>query len=466
MNVLLRRLALFFAITLVAAVGLATLAARLPDADLAPLQAASVRAQDFNGQVDTSFDAIKRRVTELRGLTPRQDVPEVALTPQQYRERMEADMADADSQKSIEDSRQLMVALGLLDPGVDLYQMELDFRTGIVLGEYDPETKQLYVITGTDLTRPMERVTLAHEFTHALQDQYYDIQRLLPKDSDNSDRDLAVSSLLESDALMSEQLYEIHALSRAERQEKLREEQAMSGQVNMDRVPLVLLEETYFPYVVGPEFLAAVIGRDTLRQAVDSGVGYGPAVNRIFDNPPKSSAQIIHPEKYLNNVVPVEVRFPDLAAALGPGWEERRKDLLGEIDHRILIQQYVNRELGDRAADGWAGDAFSLLRNGDQTAVVVSTRWETPNDASEWFDAYTRAMTARYRQNLQGVDQRANRVLWRTADSQQLLTMDGTSTTMIVAPTLDQVSRLEQALNAGAATPARRLLPPAISLIP
>ena len=465
MNLLPRRLALFFAILLVAAGGVATAAARLPIGDLAPLQAATARAQGFSGQSDTSFDAIKRRVTELRGLTPRQDVPQVALTPQEYRERMIADMADQDSQKSIEDSRQLMVVLGLLQPDIDLYQLELDFRTGIVLGEYDPETKQLYVITGMDLTRPLERVTLAHEFTHALQDQYYDIRALLPKDSDNSDRDLAVSSLLEGDALISEQLYEIHALTRTERQEKRRQEQSMSGQLNMDRVPLVLMEETYFPYVYGPDFIAAVIGRDALRQAVDSGSGYGPAVNRIFENPPKSSAQVIHPEKYLNNVRPVDVSFPDLAAALGPGWEQRRKDLLGEIDHRILIQQFVNRELGDRAADGWAGDAFALLRNGDQTAVVVRTVWDTPNDASEWFDAYTQAMTARYRQTVQGVDQRANRVLWRTSEGQQLLTMDGTTTTFVIAPTADALSRLEQALGAGVAPAVRRLLP-AAGLIP
>ncbi len=465
MNVFPRRVALSLVLVLVAGLSLVAAAARLPLGGLTPLPTGQASAQEFTNPAELSFDAIKSRVTQLRGLAPKQDVPEVALTQQEYRDRMIADMADEDSQKSIEDSRQLMVALGLLQPDIDLYQMELDFRTGIVLGEYDPETKELYVITGTDLTRPLERVTLAHEFTHALQDQYYDIRALLPKDSDNSDRDLAVSSLLEGDALISEQLYENHVLTRAERQEKRRQEQSMSGQLNLDRVPLVILEETYFPYVYGPEFIATVIGRSNYRQMMDSGTGYGAAVERIFQDPPKSSAQIIHPDKYLNNVQPVAVSFPDLAAALGPGWEQRRKDLLGEIDHRILIQQFVNRDLGERAADGWAGDAFALLRNGNQTAVVVRSVWDTPNEASEWFDAYTRAMTARYRQNLQGVDQRANRVLWRTSEGQQLLTQDGTTTTFIIAPTADALSRLEQALGSGAPAALRRLVP-AVSLVP
>src|SRR5205814_1027624 len=119
MNVLLRRLALFVALLLVVAAGVAAVATRLPADDLAPLQAASASAQGFSGPADTSFDAITRRMTQLRGLTPRRDVPQVALTPQQYRDRMIADMAEEDSLKSIDDSRQLMVALGLLAPDVD-----------------------------------------------------------------------------------------------------------------------------------------------------------------------------------------------------------------------------------------------------------------------------------------------------------------------------------------------------------
>src|SRR5207253_9797497 len=98
-------------------------------------------------------------------------VPRPALTPDQFRARMVGELDEPDSRESVEKTRRLLVALGLLGPTADLYALELEFRTGVVLGQYDPETKQLYVISGNEAPGQLERVTLAHEFTHALQDQ-------------------------------------------------------------------------------------------------------------------------------------------------------------------------------------------------------------------------------------------------------------------------------------------------------
>jgi len=394
-----------------------------------------------------AFDSITQRVTQLRGLPLLHEVPRVVLTPEQYRQRLLDELNDPDTRQEIESSRRLMVALGLLSPDVDLYQLEVEFRTGVVLGQYDPDTKELYVITGHDPLAPMERVTFAHEMTHALQDQHYDIRTLMPKHSDNSDRDLAVSALLEGDALIMEEIFQRQAMTRAEREEKQRQERSLSSGLNLDQLPLVVVEETYFPYVAGPRFIVNVVGQDAIREALDTGNGYGARMDPLFRNPPRSSAQILHPEKYLQGVEPIPVRFPDLAAALGEGWQQVRKDVLGEIDHRILIQQYSNRETGERAAQGWAGDAFALLSNGPDVAVVVRSHWDTPADASKWLAAYTQLMRARYGTRLEVVDQREDRVAWRTPDGAQVLRLTGTITDLAIAPSLPQAVALEQALS-------------------
>ena len=467
MNTLLARLAVAALVVLVSTVVVAAGARALP-ADLLGsdlVRAASVGGQGRSAEAAVNFQEIARRTAELRGLTPRDEVQRTVLSPEDFRSRLVDELNKPETVESIENSRKLMIALGLLERSVDLYALELDFRSGVVLGQYDPEAKQLFVISGNEGMGQLERVTLAHEYTHALQDQHYDIRKLMPKDSDNSDRDLAVSALLEGDALILEEMFQTHVMTRAERDEKRRQERTLSSGVSFDRLPLVIIEETYFPYTEGPDFIIAVLGVDAVRNTVQAGTGYGQLVNRLFENPPTSSAQIIHPEKYMAGVQPSEVRFPDLAAALGEGWKQLRKDLLGEIDHRILIQQFASRELGNRAAAGWAGDAFALLGKGDETAVVVTSRWDSAAEAQEWFDAYGQAVQARYGPRLQVADQRSNRVAWRTPDGMHALSISGTSTHILIAATQEQIASLEQALGV-VAVPAVRRLAPSVTPLP
>jgi len=406
-----------------------------------------------------AYPAITRRAAEIRGLAPRWDVPRVMQTPAEFRARTIEDLNRPDSLEEIENSRKLLVALGLLGPDLDLYALELQFRTGVVLGQYDPDTRQLYVITDAATPGPMERITLAHEYTHALQDQHYDIRSLMPKNSDNSDRDLAASALMEGDAVLMEELFQTLVFTPQERAEKRRTEQALGSGLDLDRIPLVIREETYFPYVEGPRFIFSVAGPDAIRGVLQTGTGYGPLVNRIFENPPRSSAQVIHPEKYLAGANPVDVQFPDLAAALGDGWKQLRKDLLGEIDHRIIVQQFVNRERGEQVSAGWAGDAFALLGKGDEAAVVISSRWDSPGAANDWYSAYTQVVEARYGGRQQVAEQDANRVVWRTPDGMQALRRSGTSTTILIAQTPDEIARLDSALAAGTPAPARLAVP-------
>src|SRR5262249_28705527 len=196
-------------------------------------------------------------------------------------------------------------------------------------------------------------------------------------------------------------------------------------------------------------------GRAAGREGTQAGKGYGAWVTRRSEDPPQSTAQILHPEKYQAGIAPVAVTLPDLAAALGAGWQELEQDVLGEIDHRILIQQFLSRERGENAAAGWAGDRYALLGNGDQTPVVVSSRWETAAAAQEWAAAYGDAVKARYRGGLRVVDQRADGTTWQAQDGAQAIDVVGTSTYITIAPTVDQVARLQRALRGAAPVAAR-----------
>ena len=207
-----------------------------------------------------------------------------------------------------------------------------------------------------------------------------------------------------------------------------RQERTTSGGPDVDSMPLVLREESYFPYIAGPAFIVELLGEEAVREAAQRGTGYGAHVSPLFQNPPTSTAQVLHPEKYRRAFEPVEITLPDLAAALGNGWEALDQDVLGEIDHRILIAQYLDRDTAEQAADGWAGDRFASLGRGDQTAVAVSTRWDTLADVQEWLAAYSEALQARYGASLRVLRDAPDRIAWEAPDGVQILRADATST--------------------------------------
>src|SRR5581483_6783123 len=140
---------------------------------------------------------------------------------------------------------------------------------------------------------------------------------------------------------------------------------------------------------------------------------------------------------------PVAVPLGDRAAALGEGWRESRRGVLGELDHRLVLQQYVEPAVAARAADGWAGNSYALFEDarGD-VAVLMRTRWDSAAEAAEWQDTYTVAAQRRYSGALVPLAAPASQRLWRTPDGALLLSGDGAETVLAVAPTPEQAIRL------------------------
>src|SRR5205807_2108958 len=242
-----------------------------------------------------SWEGVLSRTAELRGLSPRAEVPRTLLSREQLQQRVVDQLARELVAERLSSNSKLLMALGLLDRGADLRGLLLQFRGGLVLGQYDPETKQLYVVTGASTLGPLERVTAAHEYTHALQDQYFDLLRLRPRNTPDADRSLAVASLVEADASFVGERYANVVLSPAEREERRRQVRELYREVDLGRIPLVVREQSYFPYTEGLRFLRRVLGDDAMR---GEGEGYGPAIDRLFADPPQSTAQVLHPERY------------------------------------------------------------------------------------------------------------------------------------------------------------------------
>jgi hypothetical protein len=413
----------------------------------------AMRSLQIGSSPPTTWEGVLEATAELRGHAPRSEVRRLLLSREQLQARVVEQLARDPAPQRLAASAKLFTALGLLDRGADLRGLVLQFRGNLVLGQYDPESKQLYVVTGASNLGPLERVTAAHEYTHTLQDQYFDLQRLRPRNAPDADRSLAMASLVEADASIVGERYANVVLSASEREERRRQVRELYREVDLDRIPLVVREQSYFPYTEGVRFLRRVLGEEAIR---GEGEGYGPAVDRLFADPPQSTAQILHPERYLRHQAPVDVNLGDRAAALGAGWRESRRGVMGELDHRLILQQYLEAAVAARAAEGWAGGSYALYEtDAGEVAVLVRTRWDNPTEAAEWQDAYAQAAQRRYGDALAPLPAANGQHLWRTPDGTLLLSGDGAETVLAVAPSVAQATQL-------AAAPA----PPPVGLGP
>jgi hypothetical protein len=402
--------------------------------------AAAMRSLQAGRAEPTTWEGVLAATAELRGHAPRAEIRRTLLSREQLQARVVEQLGRDPAPQRLAASATLFTALGLLDRGADLRGLVLQFRGNLVLGQYDPESKQLYVVTGASNLGPLERVTAAHEYTHALQDQYFDLQRLRPRNSPDADRSLAVASLVEADASFVGERYANLVLTAAEREERRRQVRDLYREVDLDRIPLVVREQSYFPYTEGVRFLRQVLGEQAMR---GEGEGYGPAVDRLFADPPHSTAQILHPERYLRRQGPVPVPLPEYAATLGEGWRESRRGVLGELDHRLILQPFVDGEVANRAAEGWAGNSYALFESErGEVAVLLRTRWDNPAEAAEWQDAYALAAQRRYGDTLMSQPAPAGQRLWRTPDGALLLVGDCPDTVLALAPTAEQATRL------------------------
>ncbi len=403
---------------------------------------------------DAAWRELTAWVSQLRGLPQLRDVPRVLLAPAAYRERQAALYRDYLEQDALASAGQLRVGLGLLEPGDDYAASLRALYRALPMGFYDPLAETLYVRTA-DAEGPLERTILAHEYTHALQDQHYGLLRLLPRPSDNSDRDQAVNTLLEGDALIVQTMYrattqpddEEAQVVEAERFQQALEQVYLeiAQLVDFEAIPMPIVQELYFPYLDGPRFIQEIVGYG----ALTTWGAYGPALRRLFADPPQSTAQILHPEKYLRRERPLRVELPDLASTLGADWRMVRRQVVGEMDHRLLLDRHLPPLDVARAAAGWAGNGAMVLANDDgEVATVSETRWDSADDAAEWVDAFAAALLVRYGPQAAPLWAERGRLVWRLPTQGISLQADGARTVVALAPSVEQAEALVDTLSA------------------
>lgn len=356
----------------------------VPESSTSP-GASSTPSTTLSPDLAAEYARIEEQVQQIRGLTAKHDVPKAVLDEGQLKERVEADFASTATPEYWTAYTRVLRGMGLLGPTQDAGELMRELLESQIAGFYDTEADELYLIARNGEPGPTEKVTFAHEFNHALQDQSFDLDRLELDALDQTDRTTARLSLIEGDATLLMTMWTVNGLTPSEAIEMLGESLDPAQTEILARMPAVLSETLMFPYQDGMSFIAAIREQ-----------GGWEAVNRAFATPPDSTEQILHPEKYLGRETPVTVTLPSgLASGMGSDWKVALQDTIGELQWRIWLDQAGSRDAASEAAAGWGGDRIALLEgpNG-RAAIVASTAWDTAGDAAD-FASRAEAVTQR-----------------------------------------------------------------------
>lgn len=295
----------------------------------------------------------------------------------------------------------LAVAGGMMPEGTDLATLAAGFTAATATGVYSPLDKSVLLVEASrgksssahagaspSSADTVDESLLAHEFTHALQDQHFDLLKLLTAKPFSFDRTEAAFAVVEGDAMNVQRRTERGAAwSRLTPEDAARLEDARFAAYRSEfgaLFPPLLTETFIFRYRDGARLV------ETARRK-----GGARAVDELFARPPASSEQVLHPEKYFADEAPREINF-DEGRFASSGWNVATSTPLGELGVRGLLLKSLNRKDAERAASGWGGDrAYLFTRGMSDTLFVWATAWDTGVDAQEFFRAYNVLMRAR-----------------------------------------------------------------------
>ncbi|MFW5713506.1 MAG: hypothetical protein ACOCYU_02425, partial [Brevefilum sp.] len=330
---------------------------------------------------DTIFE-IETQLIEIRGLNLESPVDRTLISPTELEEIVTEDFF---AEYSDEDARQdvtILSILGLLPDDFNLKTFYQDLYSEQIAGFYDDEVEEIYVVQD-ETFGGNEKLTYAHEFTHVLQDQVYDLSDGLGLNEESceedSERCLAVQALIEGDATKTELLwFQSHATLRDYRD--IQKFYSNFSSPILDEGPPYIAADLGFPYEKGLAFIDYLYNQNGFE-----------VVNQAYQNLPQSTEQILHPERYPDDK-PIDVTLPDLTPILGEDWSLLDQNVMGEwYTFLILNKGYEesNRLSEDRASEaaaGWGGDAYAFYQNTSSGEIlfVMDTLWDSVGEAEEF----------------------------------------------------------------------------------
>ncbi len=316
-------------------------------------------------------------------------------------------MNDEDA-KRLERSEVVLKKFGLIPASFNLHNFLIDLLREQVAGYYDPKTKTVYLLEW--VAPEQQKSVLAHELTHALQDQNFGLDHFLkndehdknkvrplsPADVVDDEEIVARQAVVEGQAMVSLLDYLLAPAGQSVLESPVLveslERSMMSGNGSpiFQHAPLYLKESLTFPYRYGLDFTRAVMVHR----------GKEGAFAGVLKDPPRDSREVMEPSVYLEGKHVTPLLPPDLKPLLGASYEQYDLGAVGEFDTSILLKQYAGPDDARQLWPQWRGAYYYAATKKDKkddVALLYLSRWGNEDAAQRMAEAYSSSLSNRYK---------------------------------------------------------------------
>ncbi len=351
-------------------------------AQRAPQQSATTTSAARNAALIAATVDVLKETSEIRQLSILRPVESSTQSRAEIERTLIKNLDEDMTAAQAHASEVTLRKLGLAPAEFQYRALMIRLLTEQVAGYYDPKTQQFHLADWIDLDG--QKPIMAHELTHALQDQHFNLRRFDHWPKGDSDAELAAHALIEGDATLVMALYVANNPLRALAFLKSLGATGLPSE-ELDKAPRALRETLLFPYQDGEKWVSVLYKQ-----------GGWDRVSKAFIELPQSTEQILHPEKYFAHEPPVKVTLPDVASFLDtsssssenrgrrsevgqdlrtarlPAWKRLDSDVDGEWGFYLILDQFLKSPAESRrAAAGWGANSLTLTSSERNCAIPI-----------------------------------------------------------------------------------------------
>jgi len=359
-----------------------------PPSRSAPPAASAASPPSILAQADTILEQMSR----ITGLPIKSPLKKRIVSRPEIRRFLIGNLHAEYTPRELHVQEATLRAFGLVSRTFDLEKFLISFYTEQAAGFYDPRTKTMYLADW--IPADTQQMVLAHELTHALQDQNFNLEHYMHAVKNDDDAEAARQAVVEgyATAAMFQRMLGSTNLALLPSFDTLIApliNQQMAEFPVFSKAPFFFRLEALFPYIQGAGFI-----EKGLKQ-----VGSWKDLNTLFTSPPTSTKDIYQPDVYFSHVPLPNVQLPAQTPLDSvPGLSRLDENSLGELGFNALLGQFLSEERAKAASADWLADRYILYENRAQQsyALVARARWANPEVALTFFRDYHAVLLQKY----------------------------------------------------------------------